>query len=381
MYRFEAEEAREALFQSFTKELYEHFEDDDEADSLLVPSKKDFLKFVSNFIDNIPKVESTRKSSGGRISTVPGAPFNQDLCRCRVWNKGFAKQCSSKKINGEYCKMHFSKIDEYGGWSYGNYDEKKPQKQLCDGAGKTQKGDNINWKSEGSLPIKKEISQEVQDLKKEYEQKLGKKPSGPKTNDAEWLQKKIDEYESDDSEKEEDRKKKKKSSKKKISQEVQNLKKEYEKKLGKKPSGPKTNDAEWLQKKIDEYDSNSDSEKKENDSDSEKKENDSDSEKMEKKEKKEKKGKNDSDSDSDEDPKSGIKPLELDLDDSFTEFVYEGVKYSIKKEDGKWTVYDNETENDKMGNMSSDGKSIIWNDECYEEIHKDHDDYNAEDSE
>jgi len=362
-----------ALFQSFTKELYEHFEDAD-----ILPSKKDFLKFVSTFIADIPEVEPTRKSSGGRISTVPGAPFNQDLCRCRVWNKGFAKQCSSKKINGEFCKMHFSKIDEYGGWSYGNYDEPKPKKHLCDGAGKTKKGNVINWKSDDSYSVKKEISQEVQDLKKEYEQKLGKKPSGPKTNDAEWLQKKIDEYESDsdDSEKEEVKKKSKKKSskkkssskKKKISQEVQDLKDEYEKKLGKKPSGPKANNAEWLQQKIDEYESDSD------DSDDEKpsKDNNSDDEKPPKD--------NNSDDSDDEDPKSGIKPLELDLDESSTEFEYEGVTYYKKKSNGKWIVEDKSEDGEVVGHMSSDGESLIWTDECYEEMHKDHDDYNGEES-
>ena len=349
-----------ALFQSFTKELYEHFEDDD-----ILPSKKDFLKFVSNFIADIPEVEPTRKSSGGRISTVPGAPFNSDLCRCRVWNKGFAKQCSSKRINGEFCKMHFSKIDEYGGWSYGNYDEPKPKKHLSDGAGKTKKGNVINWKSDDSYSVKKEISQEVQDLKKEYEQKLGKKPSGPKTNDAEWLQKKIDEYESDsdDSEKEEVKKKsskKKSSKKKKISQEVQDLKDEYEKKLGKKPSGPKANNAEWLQQKIDEYESDSD------DSDDEKPSKDNNSD--------------DSDDSDDEDPKSGIKPLELDLDESSTEFEYEGVTYYKKKSNGKWIVEDKSEDGEVVGHMSSDGESLIWTDECYEEMHKDHDDYNGEES-
>ena len=77
--------------------------------------------------------------------------------------------------------------------------------------------------------------------------------------------------------------------------------------LGKKPSGPKANYAEWLQQKIDEYESDSD------DSDDEKPSKDNNSD--------------DSDVSDDEDPKSGIKPLELDLDESSTEFEYEGVTY------------------------------------------------------
>ena len=124
-------------FEDFSKELY----DSDLQDTL--PSKKHFKKFVTNFVKSLPEIQPNRKSSGGRVSTLPGAVFNEDLCRCRIWNKGDAKQCSSKKANDEYCKMHYTKIngdedsDGYGGWSYGYYNEAKPDNQLFDGAGKT----------------------------------------------------------------------------------------------------------------------------------------------------------------------------------------------------------------------------------------------------
>jgi len=71
---------------------------------------------------------------------------------------------------------------------------------------------------------------------------------------------------------------------------------------------------------------------------------------------------------------------ELDLDESSTEFEYEGVTYYKKKSNGKWIVEDKSEDGEVVGHMSSDGESLIWTDECYEEMHKDHDDYNGEES-
>ena len=93
-------------FNQFTRELYD---EDNIKDHL--PGRELFESFVSEFIKHL-KEENPKKSSG-RAITKPGDAFNQELCHCRVWNKGFGKQCSSKKVNGEYCTMHFKKIEEY----------------------------------------------------------------------------------------------------------------------------------------------------------------------------------------------------------------------------------------------------------------------------
>jgi len=385
------------ILNDFTKKLYES----EYADSL--PSEKNFKKLVCEFISDLPEVDASRKNSGGRVSTKPGAVYDADLCRCRVWNKGFAKQCSSKKLNGDYCKMHFTKISDYGGWSYGHYDEEAPTEHLFDGAGKTTKGNKINWKSIEDLPVKKEISEEVKALKKEYEEKLGKKPSGPKTNDAEWLQTKIDEHESgsDSETKKSDKKKKakkkssdkkkKKSKKKEISPEVKAMKEEYEKKLGKKPLGPKANDLEWLKEKIAEFEEESSDEES---SDEEIEESEEEEEVEEdkvthpptpsikkKSDTKKKKSDTKKEESDEEEETSGIKPLQLDLDDTPVEFEFEGVQYTRKMIDGKWIVEDDDE--NAVGEWKEkipgdkDDAMIEWEDECWEEIHRDHDDYNG----
>jgi len=99
----------------------------------------------------------------------------------------------------------------------------------------------LKWKESSKAPSKV-LTAHVIGLKVEYKQLIGRDPKGPKANNAEWLQTKIDEHDpAQDT---------KKSSGKKITPEVQALKDEYKEVFGDIPKGPKTNDAEWLKMKI-----------------------------------------------------------------------------------------------------------------------------------
>ena len=261
--------------------------------------------FISKNASDKTLSNAPRKSVT-RATTLPGAVFNQDLCRCRIFNRGDAKQCSSKKVDGDFCKKHSNQITDLGGAPYGFYDEDRPTEFLCDD--KTHsKGDAIRWndlkkKKEKSKKKKSELPQELQDLKKEYEEKIGRKPSGPKANDIEWLKSKISDSESEsDSEK----------------TEIQEWKLKYEEKLGKKPRGPKTNDIDWLKSKISEKE-------------------------------------------------------EAEQSQIPQKFTFEGVEYTkSQNDDGVWIVED--IDENAVGEWKDE--KIEWEDECWEEMHKDHDDY------
>ena len=191
--------------------------------------------FLETFITDL----KTKKPSG-RSPTQPGDAFNSELCRCRVWNKGYAKQCSSGHKEGGFCTSHNKKIAQYDGWAFGLYDEEKPNEYLFDLADK-KTGHSLKWKEASKAPSKV-LTAHVIGLKVEYKQLIGRDPKGPKANNAEWLQTKIDEHDpAQDT---------KKSSGKKITPEVQALKDEYKEVFGDIPKGPKTNDAEWLKMKI-----------------------------------------------------------------------------------------------------------------------------------
>ena len=192
-------------------------------------------EFLETFITDLKT-----KKPPSRAKTQPGDVFNSDLCRCRIWNKGYAKQCSAGHKEDGFCAAHNKKIAQFDGWAFGLYDEEKPDEYLFD-FGEKKAGHSLQWKDESQAPSKV-LTPEIQALKDEYKQLIGRDPKGPKANDALWLQTKIDDYDPDDTTK--------KSSGKKVSAEVQKLKDEYKKVFGSIPKGPKTNDAEWLRLKI-----------------------------------------------------------------------------------------------------------------------------------
>jgi len=242
---------------------------------------------------------------------------------------------------------------------------------------------------ERSSPKKTDPSPKIKSLKEEYERKLGKKPKGPKTNDADWLKSKISESESSDSDSD---------------SEVAKLKKEYTDKLGKKPKGPKTNDADWLRSKI------AESELPDTELTKLKKEY---IEKFDKKPSgpkanniewlKSKISEAESDEDEDEGAGVGLKSINLDLDsddekdekDSDDEkddekeadidlnpikFRFEGVEYmkTYEPETKVWLV-ENEDEIGVGEWVDHDSTGWInWNEQCWEEIHQEDDDYTGE---
>jgi len=246
---------------------------------------------------------------------------------------------------------------------------------------------------ERSSPKKTDPSPKIKSLKEEYERKLGKKPKGPKTNDADWLKSKISESESSDSDSD---------------SEVAKLKKEYTDKLGKKPKGPKTNDADWLRSKIAEselpdteltklkkeyiekFDKKPSGPKANNiewlkskleidvedeeeknirqffeETKKEKKEEESDEESEE-----EEKDEEESDEEKDEEEK--------EVDHGPIKFRFEGVEYTkIYEPDTEvWGVEDEDK--NMIGEWIESKQKIHWDEECWEEIHQEDDDYTGE---
>ena len=182
----------------------------------------------------------------------------------------------------------------------------------------------------------------LQETKAQYEELLGKKPSGNKSNNIEWLKAKIDEFN-------------------KPKSELELLKEEYTEKLGKKPRGPNTVD--WLKAKISEYDSRSDEE----------------IELQETKAKFEQVlGKKPSGNKS-----NNIEWLKAKIDESTDEedevgvikFKFEGVSYTrtFDYPEKVWKVTDDE--GFEVGEWDDDSEGIIWDDKCWMEIHQDHEDY------
>jgi hypothetical protein len=116
-----------------------------------IETEKQWTEFLANSATRYIEDNADDFSKGsGRTNTIPGASFNSDLCRCRVWNLGYPKQCSSKRVDdNRYCKMHQSKIDKSesdgqgGQWMLGNYDEELPD---CHLAG-DKKGQSLAWKA------------------------------------------------------------------------------------------------------------------------------------------------------------------------------------------------------------------------------------------
>lgn len=279
-----------------------------------------------------------------------------------------------------------------GDWAFGFYDEAKPTTYLCD-YGKKESGAVLKWRSS-------EPEQELLQLKEAYKTAFGKTAKGPKANDIEWLKSKMEELSSSEDEKtklelmkEEFKKVLGKSPKgpkannldwlkSKIEAESSDdeksekelLKEEFKKVLGKSPKGPKASDIEWLKIKIDEAknpipessdDDSSDDESSDDDSDGEETEDLSDDE--------------------------NAKGTGMDKVGSF-KFEFEGVSYTRtfanmergwKLKHGSDIVWNVEDEfgnvvGEWVGDTDSNSGWINWEEKCWEDIHKDHDDYDED---
>jgi len=273
--------------------------------------------------------EATLTTKTPRRTTNPGDCFVSDLCKCRVWNKGYGKQCSAAPKVGEVCLNHSKKITEFGGWAFGHYDEDKPTQYLHN-YGKKKAGMSIMWKDESKAP-KKVLTPEISNLKQEYKETFGKDPKGPKANNPEWLSKKIE------AEKLEI----------KAQAEIDSLKEEFTLLLGKRPMGPKANDVDWLKCKIVEFNEGWPSSEEE----------DSIAE--------------DDTEDSDEDDGVGVSQLE--------DIIFEGVDYKLRRLSlevfkngamiGEWVMKDDSV---------PDGGWINWESQDFYEIHIRDENYEGE---
>ena len=369
------------LFERFTENFY---------DAGCPVVRKEFESFVKDFLQDLPEVE---KKTSARASTKPGEEFQSQLCRCRIWNNGLAKQCSYKPKEDGVCTYHTKKIEETSGdWAFGFYDEEQPTTYLCD-YGKKESGAVLKWKSDE--PSDKT---ELLRLKEAYQSSFGKSAKGPKANDIEWLKTKLDERSSSEEEKtetellKEDFKKVFGKSpkgpkanniewlKSKIEAETSEdelessddektktelLKEEFKKVLGKSPKGPKANDDAWLKSKIDEFNAvPSDDESSDDDSSDEESSDDDSSDD------------DSSDEESSDGKGTGLKSV------GPIEFRFEGVSYTriIKDTVDREKVWKVEDEyGNEVGEWvkagGNDGGYIIWEEKCWEDIHKDHDDY------
>ncbi len=326
---------------AYTKALYSS----EFSDSL--PSKKELYKFMHSYLkecngESEPqpdpellelKEEYTqklgKKPSGSKVNDKDWlkskiADFERPKTEVELLKDEYlaklGKKAGGPKANDiEWLK---SKIDQYDSRSDEEIERAELKAEYEKLFGKKPRGPNtIEWLKSKIADFERPKT-EVQLLKDEYFAKLGKKPSGPKTNDIEWLKSKIDEF---DSRSDEDI-------------ERAELKVEYFTKLGKKPSGPKTNDIEWLKSKIAEYE-----EKKKSDEGSD--------------------GDSDEGSDGDSVGKFG--------------FVFEGVSYTrtFEYSEKEWKVEDED--GNEVGiwiDDDADGK-IEWIHEDWNDIHKEHEDY------
>ena len=169
------------------------------------PTYKELFRFAKTFstiesvqcepCDTVDNIKYSRKNT-----TEPGDEFDASLCYCRVWNKGIAKQCSSKPKENDMCGTHLRAYNTYGGWSLGLYCDPKPENHLFSCGGGKVKGDPIKWKSEKELKTSKKdnvVNPLVMKLKDRYEKELGKRPRGPKASDIAWLKMKLNITDSD----------------------------------------------------------------------------------------------------------------------------------------------------------------------------------------
>jgi hypothetical protein len=61
-----------------------------------------------------------------RGTPSPLKPLEPDKCHARAWSQHRGCQCKRKKDMGDYCKIHYTKIETEGYWKLGRYDEERP---------------------------------------------------------------------------------------------------------------------------------------------------------------------------------------------------------------------------------------------------------------
>ena len=90
---------------------------------------KDLCKLCVDYCPEIDKEWLTEQINGYTkdISFLTETLHCKDTCNARVWDKGRGeKQCTHKKVKGDYCNKHRSMLDTYGVLRFGDITEKKP---------------------------------------------------------------------------------------------------------------------------------------------------------------------------------------------------------------------------------------------------------------
>ena len=126
-----------------------------------------------------PKKEPVAKVS---LEDRQSAGIDHSKCLCRVWKNGLDNiQCSSKKVEGDFCRAHAKKIDQFGPWWLGIVTEKRPEEPY--GPPSVKKPGRHYWSDQSqpeSKGKKKSEPKKVSKSKKKSPVKENSKKKSPK---------------------------------------------------------------------------------------------------------------------------------------------------------------------------------------------------------
>ena len=126
-----------------------------------------------------PKKEPVAKVS---LEDRQSAGIDHGKCLCRVWKNGLDNiQCSSKKVEGDFCRAHAKKIDQFGPWWLGIVTEKRPEEPY--GPPSVKKPGRHYWSDQSqpeSKGKKKSEPKKVSKSKKKSPVKENSKKKSPK---------------------------------------------------------------------------------------------------------------------------------------------------------------------------------------------------------
>ena len=131
-----------------------------------------------------PKKEPVAKVS---LEDRQSADIDHGKCLCRVWKNGLDNiQCSSKKVEGDFCRSHAKKIDQFGPWWLGIVTEKRPEEPY--GPPSVKKPGRHYWtdqpQPEGKGKKKSEPKKDSKSKKEEEPTKVSKPKSDKKKSPA-----------------------------------------------------------------------------------------------------------------------------------------------------------------------------------------------------
>ena len=115
--------------------------------------------------------------------------IDHSKCLCRIWNKERLDniQCSSRAVDGAYCKTHTTKISEYGSWWLGIVTEPRPEKAM----GPPTKPVDERWQHKWYDQVKQK-KEKQEKPKKEKPKKEKPKKEKPKKSEKQEKPKKSE---------------------------------------------------------------------------------------------------------------------------------------------------------------------------------------------